>query len=122
MTKAQQIADWAARQAGGGGALAPTADTAALDRRIAEIAGMRDTREAAKALLRARALDLMERLIVDAEPDEIIDVLERVEVLAPKRKDTGDSGVTVIVGGGSDVKIGVLTSPQLAPTDGTERR
>ena len=119
MTKARQIAQWAEQRASGG-TLAP-ADPTAIERRIAEIAAMPDTRPAAKALLRARALDLMERLIADAEPGEIIDLMERIEVVAPKQKNGGDSGVTVIVGGGGEVKIGVLTAPPAPDTNAEPR-
>ena len=58
-----------------------------------------NTKFLAKRLLDNSAATLAERVVKHANVAESLDVLERIEVIAPKKQDTGRSGqVTVVIG------------------------
>ncbi|MGV1037697.1 MAG: hypothetical protein ACOYD0_11835 [Candidatus Nanopelagicales bacterium] len=63
------------------------------------LAQWQDTRVIAKAVLHKAAKKMATRLVDEASASETIDILERIEVLAPKKRDTEDSGkVNVMIG------------------------
>ncbi len=57
-----------------------------------------DTRELAKAKLHRGSLKLAERIVADADVDQSIDVLERIQVLEPKQSQSGAGGVQILIG------------------------
>ena len=57
-----------------------------------------DTRELATAKLRNGSLKLAERVLSDADVDQSIDVLERIQVLEPKQSQSGTAGVQILIG------------------------
>lgn len=60
------------------------------------LSGFDDTRPLAKARLRAGALELAERVIERANPEEAIKALQGMDVIEGKK--SGDGGVKVIIG------------------------
>ena len=50
-----------------------------------------DTRDVARQLIRSSAAELADRMVAEADPVTVLDILERVDVVRPK-KGGGDSG------------------------------
>lgn len=96
---------------------------ATVSRTLSELA---DTRDHAKAILNKSAHTLAERVIKQANVAESLDVLERIEVIAPKKQDSNRSaGVTIVIGmpnqpAGPDPVIDLSPVPfaSLAPQQG----
>lgn len=64
--------------------------------RISQVlAEFRDSRPLARKRLEAGSLELAQRIVADADPDQAIDVLERLEVLPPKQAG-GGGGITIV--------------------------
>ena len=58
-----------------------------------------DTRDVARQLIRSSAAELADRMVADADPVTALDILERVDVVRPK-KGGGDTGkLTLILNG-----------------------
>ncbi len=58
-----------------------------------------DTRDVARQLLRSSAAELADRMVAEADPVTVLDILERVDVVRPK-KGGGDNGkLTLILNG-----------------------
>ena len=78
-----------------------------------------DTTDAAKHLLKARALELADRMMTEADPGIALEILERLSVVDAPSKSAG--GITIQVGGdGSHVNIALLNqdaSPALTSGD-----
>lgn len=69
------------------------------------------TMDLAKRKLRAAAAKMADNVIENGKPSDHVEVLGRIDVIP--RQEERNQGVTVIVGGGAEVKIGVLVSPLL---------
>ena len=58
-----------------------------------------DTRDVARQLIRSSAAELADRMVAEADPVTVLDILERVDVVRPK-KGGGDTGkLTLILNG-----------------------
>jgi hypothetical protein len=58
-----------------------------------------DSRDVAKHLLTVQAAELTDRMIADADPGIALDILERVDVVRPKKGGDDSGKVTVILNG-----------------------
>jgi hypothetical protein len=86
----------------------------------AVLRGWTDSRDAAKHLLTVEAANLANRMIAEADPAVALDVLERIDVVRPKKGGDGNGRVTVVLNGvalygmpgsGSDVVDGDVVAP-----------
>jgi hypothetical protein len=73
------------------------------------LAAWTDSREAARQLLKARALELADRMMTDADPGVALEILERLQVVEMPQ---ATPGLVIQIGNGSvNVNIGQLQDP-----------